>query len=134
VDGGTAVTRILIAEDDPMLLELFAASLSLLGHTPFLASTPEQALAKLPLVEAAILDGLNGGCWPVLEWAKRMGIPCVLFSGDARLVEAAKAAGFSAILKPAKMEDVLKALEAQRERVEWDGIKNTRQLLLGGKA
>ena len=101
--------KVLIIDDDPTSRECLSELLRSRGHEPAEAASAGEGLPMLLYCDAAIVDGLGGACWVVLEPCKEHGIPAVLFSGHRELVRAALAEGTPAVLKP-NYNDLLAAI------------------------
>lgn len=102
--------RILLVDDSPVILDLLAESLRLHGHDSAEASSAAMALPMLPYMDAAIVDGLNGQGMRVLSACEARGLPAVLYSGNEETVVLAQRLGFTAVLKPASIKELLAAL------------------------
>ena len=102
--------KVLVIDDDPLLVECLCASLQQQGHSSVSASSAAEALPMLPWVDGAIVDGLGGDCWDILDRCKLLHVPCVLCSGDSDKIDAAELMGVPGVLKPAPIKMVLAAL------------------------
>ena len=79
--------KILVLEDEPMILMELTLALEDAGATPLMARTTRDALARIEAErpDAAILDvnlGRGQTCAPVAEKLTDLGIPFLLHSGD----------------------------------------------------
>ena len=102
--------KVLVIDDDPLLVECLCASLQQQGHSSVSASSAAEALPMLRWVDGAIVDGLGGDCWDILDRCKLLHVPCVLYSGDSDKIDAAELMGVPGVLKPAPIKMVLAAL------------------------
>lgn len=119
-------TILLVEDSDDVALGLMNA-LTRAGHTVVVAETEFQA--EIRLFNGGIDFVLTDGHFPVyrnaleamplgielLRFAKKKGIPGILYSGDEILVAQAQREGFRALLKPSSMTELLEAVgEARR--------------------
>jgi PAS domain S-box-containing protein len=119
--GAAALTlRILLVDDDPMILESIPPLLGSLGHQVATAARGEEAVALVAGgldVDLVILDHHMPGLSDTQTLAKlresRPGLPVVLASGspDAQLeAQAARLGGVTFLAKPYRLRDLQKVL------------------------
>ena len=107
-----AEMRILVLEDEPLILMELAMALEDLGVTPVTAVNPRIALAKIEDArpDAAILDvnlGRRDTCEAVAERLSGLDVPFLLHSGDlVRQGELIARIGAEVIAKPAASDVV----------------------------
>lgn len=119
------MSRILLVEDHPDLAIALSEALRLAGHAVHLEQTMLGAMDALyeSNFDCLIADGRfpSFRLWdPLQDWgvdllnaAKHIKVRGILHSGDMSLVAQARREGFTALLKPASMAELLKAVEAK---------------------
>jgi len=125
---------ILVVEDTPAVMECLVAGLELAGHEVVEATTAAEAFEALDFfgsdgergLDGVICDGflpfrpgVRVAIWgpEVVTEARKRGVPAVVLSARNDTVEECRRAGLPALLKPAGIPEILKALEAQRAGV-----------------
>ena len=110
--------HVLVVDDDPQLCEALTRALAD-GDGAFLISTAASAqdarwLAAHERFDAALIDvTLPGELGTSLaEHFDQLGIPCVLMSGDARLVKIRPRRPFRLVVKPFRLATLLAALRS----------------------
>ena len=114
----TQASRVLIVEDEPLIMMLLEDFLDVLGHV--VAGTADSVATALPQVEAggfdcAILDvNLRGGekSWPIADALAARGLPFLLATGGGDEGIAPQHQGRPVLAKPFTMDGVAKALDA----------------------
>jgi len=117
--------RVLVVEDDPANREMLCALLAQMGHSPVPVEDGDDALRVLATAEVidviisdVVMPGMSGIDFTRRARAARPGVPIVLITGDADVLESVLASGGVALLKPYstdRLRDVLdEALEAPR--------------------
>lgn len=118
---------ILVVEDNDSIREALSEGLRLRGHHVHAVGTMAAArdAIKHLRIQGVITDGIFPGhdvdrdiaMWGLdvmaLAWLEH--IPAVLVSGENVLVLEARARGHRALVKPASVEQILDALEAERQ-------------------
>jgi CheY-like chemotaxis protein len=94
--------RLLIAEDNPMLLRTLTRGMTSQGFEVTAASNAQSAIVQLTVMEfdAVICDGLHTAWRRVAEVAAIEGVAFMLYSGDAdRVARAIEDDGITGIVK-----------------------------------
>jgi len=111
-----ATMRILIAEDNPAVGEIYQMVLTACGHHVELVTTFDEALRALKNTEhhAVITDGHYPGGLPdepaglrLLDVCQRERIPALLITGDEQLALTANGRGHWFMLKPVMVPDLM---------------------------
>jgi DNA-binding response OmpR family regulator len=78
------MARILIVEDEPLIAMMLSDWLEELGHEPIHASTIDEAIARIDVIDAAIVDlNLRGRrCDPVASALVERSLPFAFSTGD----------------------------------------------------
>ena len=116
--------RVLVVEDDPANRETLCALLAQMGHRPIPIEDGDDALRLLSTAEEfdviisdVVMPGMSGIDFTRRARAARPGVPIVLITGDADVLESVLASGGVALLKPYstdRLRDVLdEALESR---------------------
>jgi CheY-like chemotaxis protein len=114
--------RVLVVEDDPENRDMLCALLAQMGYGPVPVEDGDGALRVLATAEAfdviitdVVMPGMSGIDFMSRARAARPGVPIVLITGDADVLESVIASGGVALLKPYssdRLRDVLdEALE-----------------------
>lgn len=129
VNPGNALhgIRLLVVEDDPVLLDLIARFFAQSGIRADLAADGREALEKLSSsfydmvftdLHVPVMDGLS-----LLDWIKKRH-PCtkvVIISGDntpEKIIMAMRSGALDYLLKPFRMVDLLEVAERCNRRIE----------------
>ena len=102
----TCKLRILVLDDEPVILIDLRFALSDAGHDPVTVGNVDAALAAVEAggIDAAVLDvnlGRGATCAPVAERLSALGIPYVLYTGDLdRQGELVRTLGGPVVPKP----------------------------------
>jgi CheY-like chemotaxis protein len=116
---GRARPRFLVVDDEPMVREVLAEILDLLGGESLVAASGEEALEIVRTDEgplrAAFVDvrmpGISGLACVLSLRRLRPGVPCVVMSGlAAEEISGAIPSGVQWLAKPFVVEDVRRAL------------------------
>jgi CheY-like chemotaxis protein len=122
--ASSVALRIVAVDDEPALVELFAAMLSALGHTVTTAASGEAALGylaaepyELVITDVGMGAGMNG--WEPAAEIERMtpGLPVVLATGWGAMIDLddARARGIMAVMaKPYRLADLQSILSAMQ--------------------
>ncbi len=115
--------RVLIVDDEPMLLAIARRFLEKLGYTVATADTPEEALALLDapgerfdlLLADVRMPGMNGFELAAAARSRRPGIACLFMSGFTGEADTAAAGGAPLIAKPFSVEKLSAAVRSALE-------------------
>ncbi|CAN5449362.1 hypothetical protein BH10PAT3_BH10PAT3_4270 [soil metagenome] len=102
--------ELLLIDDDPRILDgltrvLGSAFVAAGIEVDILyAETTEKGLSIMSaeattLPDGAIVDGLDGGCWEILQRASELGVPAILYSGNSDYISRAEQTGIPAQIK-----------------------------------
>ncbi|APE45276.1 hypothetical protein BOO69_03850 [Sulfitobacter alexandrii] len=115
-NGADRLKRILVLDDEALILMDLEFSLSEAGFTPVTASSAERALAIIDdnPPDAAVLDvnlGRGKTCEPVAARLKDIGVPFLLHTGDLdRRGEMVTRFEVPIVAKPSSPEDIRQAI------------------------
>ena len=117
-----SAARVMLCEDDPMIVDMYAMMLESAGHTVVgQSATGDDAidLAERENPHVALVDlGLGGAMDGValVGWLRKRNVRSIVLTGNCqRLHEAANAGAEAVMLKPVRFEELLSAVNQARD-------------------